>query len=135
MTDFTKIPMYPQPAGSEINAQTDYKNLAWNVLSGVGQPGENERFMFDKECHVAKKILIWLDEHPHLGYYRDYIKMIPYEGLAHLESTNTLHFNLWMNTNASIWISTRDAKTHTDLLWQFALLRVSCFLNTGHFTA
>jgi hypothetical protein len=117
-----------------ISPSTDYKHLIWNVLSRVGAPGVNEKLMFAKECFVAQRILDWLDEHPEYAYYRDYIKLIPYDNFTALEETSTIHFNLWMNCNASMWISTRDAANHRDALWQLAVMRVSAYLNTGSFT-
>lgn len=116
-----------------ISPDMDYKRLAWNVLTRIGAPGVNEKLMCDKECFVAQRILDWLDDHPEYGYYRDYIKQVPYKDFMELEGTSTIHFNLWMNSNASMWISTRDAANHRDQLWQMALMRVSCYLNTGSF--
>jgi hypothetical protein len=117
-----------------ISPSTDYKRLCWNVLSRIGAPGVNEKLMSDKECHVAQRIIDWLDEHPQYSYYRDYIKQVPYDDYLELEATNTIHWNLWMNSNASMWISTRDASNHRDTLWQLAVMRVSAYLNTGSFT-
>lgn len=116
---------------AQISPITDYKHLAFNVLTNIGARDLNERFMFDKECSVAERILEWLDTNPQYSYYRDYIKQVPYLDFMELEATNTVHFNLWMNTNASLWLSTRDASSHRDLLWTLAIMRLSCFLNTG----
>jgi hypothetical protein len=119
---------------TRISPTTDYKRLIWNVAFGIGARGLNEQFMLDKEIEVAQRILSWLEDNPHLYYYRDYIKAIPYQEYMVLEVTNTLHWNLWKNTNASLWLSTRDASGPGDQLWQLAVMRTSCWLNTGAFS-
>lgn len=119
---------------AHITPTTDYKRLVWNILCGIGERSLNERLMLDKECQIAERILEWLNDHPEYRHYRDAIKLIPYQNFMQLESTSTVHFNLWVNSNASLWISPRDASSSNDLLWQMALIRTSCFLNTQSFT-
>lgn len=114
-----------------ISPTTDYKRLVWNVATNVGTRSYNAQLMLEKELYVAQRILVWLDEHPSQYYYRDYIKEIPYTDFMHLEITSTLHFNLWRVVDASLWLSTRDASGYQDSLWQMAVVRLSCFLNTG----
>lgn len=116
-----------------ISPTMDYKRLAWNILFGIGARGSNEQLMLQKECAVAQRIVDWLDDHPQHGYYRDLIKEIPYRDYLELESTSTLHFNLWRMTDASLWLSTREAANHRDHLWQMAVVRTSAYLNTGSF--
>ena len=123
--------MNHEQQAQQIPLNSDYKRLTWNVLFGIGIRGENEALMIDKEYAVAQRILEWLTEYPEYAYYREYIKSVPYRHYLLLEQTNTLHFNLWLRTNASVWISPRDAISHTCLLWQFAIIRLSAYLNTG----
>jgi hypothetical protein len=114
-----------------ISPSTDYKRLAWNVLTGVGTRGMNEKFMLDKESFVGQRILQWIDDHAQFDYYRDYIKQVPYRDFLDLETTETLLFNLWRATDASLWLSTRDAASYRDFLWVMSVMRLSAFLNTG----
>ena len=129
MTHDNMIPPPPQ-----ATTTPDYRRLIWNVLFGIGAPGSNEQLMLEKEVWVAHKVLDWLNSHPEYEHYRKYIKAIPYADPVALETTSTLHFNLWMRSDAALWIPPHDAKSHNDLLWQFALRRLSCFLNIGEFT-
>lgn len=118
--------MYPQPI-----SDTDYKRLTWNVLFGEGEPGVNEQIMFDKECAVAARILDWLTAHPECSHYRPLIQAVPFQTYLQPDRSDRLRQNLWMRTNASLWISPRDATSHTCVLWQLAIVRLSRYLNTG----
>jgi len=118
---------------AQITEDTEYKRLAWNVVNGIGETGLNEDLMFAKECQVAGQILRWLNENPHSAHYGEYIKAVPHDSYLESESTSTLHFNLWLRTNASVWINPRDANSHNDLLWKLSIIRLSCYLNTGSF--
>jgi hypothetical protein len=117
-----------------VSPSMDYKRLSWYILVGIGDRAHNADLMFKKELAVAQRVLQWLDDHPGQSYYRDYIQEIPYVDFMQLEITSTLHFNLWRVTDASLWISTRDASNYQDMLWQMAVVRLSCYLNTGDWT-
>jgi hypothetical protein len=110
---------------------TDYQRLTWNILCNIGTLESNERLMFDKECTVAQEMLNRLQKLAVASDYLKRIKAVPFMAMPPMDQTHGLRRNLWLMTSAPTWLSSRDASTHDSLLWQFALVRSSCFLRTG----
>lgn len=110
----------------------DYKTLNWGAAFGRGAP---EKAMLAMECDVAQKILNALNDHPQAYQIRASIQAVPYKDFPSPQRTEALRDALWRVTGAAQWIGARNATSPRCLLWQFALVRLSAYLNTGHWIA
>lgn len=85
-----------------------------------------------QEETTAKAILAWLDAQTLYQHYYDLIRDLNGLDGYDFDATRSLRFNLWMASNASLWRDPCPIKSSNDLLWQMAIIRLSCRLNTGH---
>lgn len=83
------------------------------------------------EVRIAQCLLQWLDSQTCLyQHYRPMIKELNGLDCYDIDATRSLRFNLWMNSDACLWIAPRYVRTSNDLLWQFAIVRLSRYLQT-----
>lgn len=115
-----------------ITPEMDYSRLTWNLLTNIGDPDLLHRYMIEKECRVAHRLLDWFQSNPQSRAHLDTIQALPYMVMPDVNRTHHLRHNLWRLVKASQWISTRDASSPDSLLWKFTFVRLSAFLNTGH---
>ena len=83
------------------------------------------------ELRLAQSILAWLDNQTLFTHYYDLIKNLHGIDGYDINASHSLRFNLWMNANACLWAAPYQVKSSNDLLWQFAIIRLSQRLNSG----
>lgn len=118
------------PYGQGDAPMIGYSTLAHNALIGIGSL-TTFYTMLDTECRVAIRLLRWIDAHPRQEDYRAAIKSVPYGDEYDADKTLRLRLALWRQCDASQWIAPQDATSSRDQLWEFAIVRLSCYLHTG----
>jgi hypothetical protein len=83
----------------------------------------------DLECKIASRIVAWVNAHPEMPYYRDYILMLTPDALTS-EFMERLAFGLYRHTDAPTWLSWHDAPGSASRVWLAGILRASTLLNS-----
>lgn len=81
------------------------------------------------ECQIAARIVAWVNAHPELPYYREYIQMVTPDALRS-EFTDRLAFGLYRHLDAPTWLSWHDAPGSFSSLWRAGLLRAARLLHS-----
>lgn len=82
----------------------------------------------DLECRIAGRIVAWVNAHPEMSYYRDYILLLTPDAM-HSEFMERLAFGLWRHLDSSSWLSWHDVPGSSSLLWRHAILRAAQHLH------
>jgi hypothetical protein len=82
----------------------------------------------DLECRIAGRIVAWVNAHPEMPYYREYILMLTPD-VMHSEFMERLAFGLWRQLDPTTWLSWHDAPGSSSLLWRHAILRAAQLIN------
>jgi hypothetical protein len=82
----------------------------------------------DLECRIAGRIVAWVNAHPEMPYYREYILMLTPDALFS-KFMDDLAFGIYRHTDASTWLSWHDVPGSSSLLWRYAILRAAQQIN------
>jgi hypothetical protein len=82
----------------------------------------------DLECRIAGRIVAWVNAHPEMPYYREYILMLTPDALFS-KFMDDLAFGIYRHTDASTWLSWHDVPGSSSLLWRYAILRAAQHLH------
>jgi hypothetical protein len=82
----------------------------------------------DLECRIAGRIVAWVNAHPEMPYYREYILMLTPDVLFS-KFMDDLAFGIYRHTDASTWLSWHDVPGSSSLLWRYAILRAAQHLH------
>jgi hypothetical protein len=82
----------------------------------------------DLECRIAGRIVAWVNAHPEMPYYREYILMLTPDALFS-KFMDDLAFGIYRHTDAATWLSWHDVPGSSSLLWRHAILRAAQQIN------
>lgn len=84
----------------------------------------------DLECQIARRIVAWVNAHPEMPYYREYILMLTPDAL-YSKFMDDLAFGLWRHLDPTTWLSWHDAPGSSSAAWTHGVLRAAGLLGDG----